>query len=103
MFGNRQLLAAAVLVVIAAACGSGGATSSQTAGPIWAPSSASAPATAVPSSEVEGATGSSGVPATGTGAAIGGLVAKGGDYCGLLGAGTSPQPAPPAPLRRGEL
>jgi hypothetical protein len=88
MFGNRRHLVAAILVAsVAAACGSGGSASSQTAGPISAPSSqAQVPASTVPTSEVAGTTADS-IPTSSGGADLGGTVAKGGDLCGLLGPG----------------
>lgn len=81
MFGHRRYLAAALLlVIVAGSCSSGGATSAPPSAPASAPASNVAPSTSAATSPATGA-----APSGGT--ALGGPVAKGGDYCGLLGPG----------------
>jgi hypothetical protein len=81
MVGNRRRLAAALLLAaIVGACGSGGVASATASTPV-----AAATTTTVPSRLVAGATDTAAAPSGGT--ALGGPVAKGGDYCGLLGPG----------------
>ena len=81
MFGNRRLAAALLLVSVVGACGSGGASTAP-----LSTASIPAPSPVGPSNAVDGATATSAAPAT-AGTGIGGPVANGGDYCGLLGPG----------------
>jgi hypothetical protein len=79
MSRNRRNLAAALLLAaIVGACGSGGATAEPTAGQT---------ANAVTSINPGGPTAAPTAGDSGANAALGGAVAKGGDYCGLVGPG----------------
>jgi len=94
MFRTARHIAAALLLISAVgACTAAGATTAPASNPAATASTAvavsaasSAAPSAVPSAAVPSAAGETTSPAT-SGGALGGSVAKGGNFCGLLGPG----------------